>query len=505
MLGKRGLSGENASLMFAPLKRPRSAFLAGMLMLWFLAPRGGVAALDETNCLLSSRSLPRVRALCSTLEVPENPAEPDGASIALSVARIPAQASVPLPDPLVLIAGGPGGSAIDMYLQLRNAFADVLAQRDIVLMDQRGTGRSAEGFECPVPADLDFQTARAELLDTIVASCLDMIERDARFFTTSIAVRDLDALREAIGVEQWNIYGVSYGSRVAQHYLRRYPEHTRAVVLDGAVPPGVVLGPEIAAAAQQALDAIFARCSEDTDCSGRFGDIESKFESIQAELAEGEVRVTRTNSETGENEEIRLYEGHLQGLTRLMSYSHATAALLPLVIDEAFKGEYSTLLAQAELVLGDVDQALSFPMHNTVICSEDFPRMREAATPQSEDTYLAATIVDALVTICERWPAGPVDGDFTEPVVSDRPVLLLSGSNDPATPARYAERIIAEGISNSLHVIAQDQGHGIIAIGCVPQLVNDFIDDAGFAELDPSCVDEARPLPFFLSPAGPAP
>jgi pimeloyl-ACP methyl ester carboxylesterase len=482
--------------------KPLAVALSAMLI---AAPRFALA-LDESSCRLRVRGAPAVLARCSTLEVRENPDDPASSTLPLFVARVPALASVPQPDPLVLIAGGPGQSSVDLYLQLRNAFGGVLAQRDIVLMDQRGTGRSATGYECPTPEDLDIQTAAADLLETLVERCRANVEHDPRFFTTSIAVRDLDTLRAALGIEQWNLYGVSYGTRVAQHYLRRYPEHTRAVVLDGVVPPDLALGPEIAEVAQQALDTIFARCREDAGCRDRFGDLAAKFADVRAALANGGVTVSRTDPETGETEDVPVLEAHLQGLIRLMSYSTATVALLPLVIDDAHAHHYDTLLSQTEMVLGGVDQqSLSFPMHNSVVCAEDLPRVDRDNTRYDEGTYLGATIMDALVAICDNWPAGVVDDDFFLPVASDRPVLILSGGNDPVTPPRYGARVAAEGLRNSLHVIAPEQGHGTVAVGCAPRLIADFVEAAAFTELDADCLDEAVPLPFFLSPAGPAP
>jgi pimeloyl-ACP methyl ester carboxylesterase len=283
------------------------------------AAQASAQTLEEAECRLERPGSDSVLARCSTLRVPEDPAVPDGPMLELAVARIPAQAAAPLPDPLVLIQGGPGGSSIDLYMQLRGAFAGVRQRRDIVVMDQRGTGRSAAGFECETPKDLDIETAAAELLATLVRDCLGAIERDPRVYTTSVAVRDLDALRAALGVETWNIYGVSYGTRVAQHYLRRYPEHTRSVILDGSVPPDTILGPEIADAAQAALDAIFARCAEDRGCAAHFPNLPAKFTELRERFAGGEVQLTRPNPLTGELEQVPIVEGALIGLTRLMS------------------------------------------------------------------------------------------------------------------------------------------------------------------------------------------
>ncbi len=462
-------------------------------------------ALDASPCRIGIPGAPKVLAECSTLSVPENPAEPDGTMLDLAVVRIPALAAAPLADPLVLIQGGPGGSSINLYLQLRNALVGVRRSRDIIVMDQRGTGQSAAGLECATPKDIDFETAPADLLDQLVEECLGSLERDARFYTTSVAVRDLDALREAFGIERWNIYGVSYGTRVAQHYLRRYPQHVRSVVLDGSVPPTTVLGPGIAPAAQAALDAIFRRCADDSACSEQFGSVDGKFAALKERLHGGGVSVTRTNPLSGAIEEVPVSPDALSGLTRLMSYSTTTAALLPLMINEAFEGRYATLLAQSEMILGDVETAINLAMHNSVVCSEDWPRIDRDASALGESTYLGTAVTDALDSLCARWPVGPVDADFHDPVVSESPILFLSGANDPATPSHYVKAIIDGGLTNSLHIIVKHQGHGVVAIGCIPRIVEAFIDAASIAELDASCVEDVWPTPFFLTPAGPAP
>jgi pimeloyl-ACP methyl ester carboxylesterase len=179
------------------------------------------------------------------------------------------------------------------------------------------------------------------------------------------------------------------------------------------------------------------------------------------------------------------------------------------MIDEAYAGRYETLLRQAELVFGDVDQAIGFPMHNSVICSEDYPRLggRLGGTPGEfgAGTYIGGSLIEALATICSQWPVGTVDADFSTPLVSDKPVLLLSGSDDPATPARYAEHIVASGLSRARHIVVADQGHGVVSLGCVPRLAERFIDAASVDGLSSECVDRVLPTPFFLSPAGPAP
>ena len=249
-------------------KRLWAAAVAAAVLSLASPSRTQVAGLDEQSCRLVFDSLPAAFARCAQLSVPEDPARPDGPTIELFVARIAALSSAPKPDPLLIITGGPGQSTVDFYLQMRGAFEQVRRDRDLILVDQRGTGRSASGFTCDAPADLTLSDA-GEVPDGFVEECLAGLEHDPRFYTTSVAVQDLERLRAALDLPQWNIYGVSYGTRVAQHYVRRFPDRARAVILDGVVPGEVALGPEVAVYAQRALDRIFERCANDPQCGAR--------------------------------------------------------------------------------------------------------------------------------------------------------------------------------------------------------------------------------------------
>ncbi|HVY63475.1 MAG TPA: alpha/beta fold hydrolase [Gammaproteobacteria bacterium] len=454
-------------------------------------------SLPLTRCRLDARGVPAVFARCGTLAVPENPAEPGGPTIDLFVARVGALSATPRPDPLLLIAGGPGQSTVDFYLQLRGAFEGARRDRDIVLVDQRGTGRSAAGFTCKTPDDLALDTASPEALGRVIDACKAELKHDARYYTTSVAVRDLDRVRAGLGIERWNVYGVSYGTRVAQHYLRRFPERTRAVVLDGVVPPDLALGPDVAPEAQRALTQIFGRCAADAGCAAKFPDLPAHFRELLA-------RLDAAAHDTG-TAKPPLSALELRALVRFMSYSSATVSLLPVLLTEAYGGNYAPLASHAKTTLRDLPEALSFPMSNSVTCTEDVPFIDADATKDLAGTYLGTAIVDALRLICGRWPVGVRDDDFKQPVISEKPVLLLSGDSDPITPPTYAERVIVDGLTNSKHLIGRNQGHGLVGIGCVPRLLRTFLEQASPKDLDASCLDAEPAPPFFLSLLGPAP
>lgn len=195
----------------------------------------------------------------------------------------------------------------------------------------------------------------------------------------------------------------------------------------------------------------------------------------------------------------------LRALVRFMSYSGATISLLPVLLHEASAGNYTPLANQARTLLRDLPESLSFPMSSSVTCSEDAPFITAEAKEGLDTTYLGTAIVDSLATICAHWPAGVVDEDFRTLVASDKPVLLLSGDTDPITPPAYAERVIAGGLANSVHVIGRDQGHGLVGIGCVPRVLRAFLEDLAPASLDATCLEGEPATPFFLTLLGPAP
>jgi len=481
------------------------AFVAATFVLLAIGLPAARAGLDESPCRLIQDSLPAAFGQCATLTVPRDYAAPDGPGLDLFFARIPALTANPAPDPLVLINGGPGGSAVDLYLQARGAFEPIRRDRDILLLDQRGTGRSLSGLDCELPDDFELVTASQEEIRATVASCIAEFDHDPRFFTTSVAVRDLDTLRAALGIEQWNLYGVSYGTRVGQHYLRRYGAHVRSLILDGVIPAELAVGPAIAADAERALQAIFARCAANAACHARFPNLIDQFATLQQRFAGSSVEVFTADPETGEPKSIELDESHLQGVVRLMSYSDATVALLPLLIDAAYQGNYEPLAAEAELQIAALEESLGFAMHNSVVCTEDAPWFPAGTDADAADLYLGSTVIDGLSAICDSWPAGVIDEDFKQPVQSDRPVLLLSGEHDPVTPPAYAEQAIAGGLSNARHIVGRAQGHSIAAVGCVPKLLREFVLSADPAAPDPACLAAEPPMPFFLSFQGPAP
>ncbi|MBT5218141.1 MAG: alpha/beta fold hydrolase [Woeseia sp.] len=448
---------------------------------------------------------PGIKARCGTLERPENPAAPNGDILELFVAVVPALSLEPDPDPLVPIAGGPGQASSEFYASTASAFEAVRRTRDIVLLDQRGTGKSAP-MTCEADEALaEGRYSRAQAI-TQTEACLLALPHDPRYFTTSVAVQDLEALRLALGYEKFNVYGISYGSRVAQHYMRRYPESTRTVVLDGVVPPQLALGPGIAIEAQKTLDGIFSRCTESTDCGERFPNIETDFMILRSRLAVETVLVQLMNPVTGAADEIVFGNDEMAGALRLLSYHPNTVALMPLLIDQAANGNFRPLAAQAMMISEALSESINIGMHNAVVCTEDAPFFAgESVTQEAlETTYIGPLQLDALSAICSVWPAGVLDDGFKEPVSSDIPVLLLSGEYDPITPPAYGDAAALE-FDNFTHLTGAKQGHGQAPRGCMSNIIGDFVASADLESLETECLERLHAMPFFLDFSGPAP
>ena len=338
-------------------------------------------------------------------------------------------------------------------------------------------------------------------------SCLATLNADPRYYTTATAVADLEQVRAALGYAQWDLYGVSYGTRVAQHYLRRHPDAVRAVVLDGVLPPDQALGPDIAQNAQTALDALFARCAATPACQARFPEPAAQFARLAARLRAAPIDVSTPDPVTGRTVTTTLTYGHLAATVRMLSYAPESAALVPLMLDEAeARANFTPLAVHARRIEAELDQSINVAMHNSVVCSEDVPFYADADTlwPELERTYLGTEQVRMLQTVCAQWPRGPVDDDLREPLHSDTPVLLLSGEFDPVTPPVYAERAAA-GLRSSRLIVAPGQGHGVAGRGCLPDLIGDFVRAGSGAALDTTCVQRLAADPFFVDLMGPPP
>jgi pimeloyl-ACP methyl ester carboxylesterase len=457
--------------------------------------------------LRQALDLTLTQAQCGRLAVPENPAVPHGRQILLRVAVVPAISTRKRPDPLFVLAGGPGMGAAAFYTSVAPVFERIHRDRDIVLVDQRGTGES-NALNCESSEEDLYQSTTAQIVAE-TERCLKMLSAhaDVRFYTTSLAVQDLDRVRAALGYDRINLYGSSYGTIVAQQYVRQFPGRVRSVILDGVVPPQLALGATSALDAQAALSSIFSRCVAQPACHEHFGDPAAAYRQVRDELAGHPVWVDLTDPTSGEPYRLQFTSYHLAMVLRLASYTPELAALLPLDLHEAgASGDYGPLAGQFLLIDRVYGDAVAEGMNDTVVCSEDVPFYHVDSAERAElaRTFLGTSQLDGLQAICKVWPHGPVDTDFHQPLHADVPALLLSGSNDPITPPRYAAQA-SRGFAHSLSLVVPGFGHGQLTDPCMAGVMARFVGQASVSGLDTACTRHLAPMPFFLTRNGPTP
>ena len=471
-----------------------------------LAPPATAQPLALSPCQLPHPlGLTVVAAECGVLEVPENPAAPGGRHIGLHLARVPAINRRRPEDALFVLAGGPGQGAADFFVSVSGSFERIHRDRDIILLDQRGTGGS-QALTCPASEAQLYPASEAEVT-ALASACLAQLRAgaDVAYYTTSVAVTDLERARSALNYPRIDLYGISYGTRVAQHYLRRYPARVRALILDGVVPPTLALGPDVAPAAEAALRRILARCAAQAACRQRFGAPLEDYQAVSHALRAQAVEVSVADPTSAAARRVRLDRDHLATVLRLGAYSADYAALLPLFLGAAAHGDYAPLAAQS-LYLEHSVEGIALGMHNSVVCSEDVPfwKPQDIDRAALDATFMGSGEIDALQALCRSWPRGPVDADFHEALQSAVPALLLSGGDDPVTPPAYAH-LAAVGFSAGRELTLPGFGHGVLGAPCMGRLLAQFLARPEAAALDVSCLAAAAPLPFFTSVNGPSP
>jgi pimeloyl-ACP methyl ester carboxylesterase len=494
------------------MRQPHALLAPAVLAALLFAAAGAAAgepALKLAPCEIKASFGTQTReAECGRWSVAEDPTKPGGKRIELKVAVVRARAKErdKAADPVFFLAGGPGQSAIDGYMAAPQAFERILRKRDVVLLDQRGTGGSNR-MQCPEDRELDGRDAydRARMI-AATRKCLAALPGDPALYTTSLAIDDLDAVRQALGYERINLYGGSYGTRVALSYLKYHEASTRAVIVDAVVPQDMALGPAIAIESQRALDAAFARCATDAVCAAAFPTLAQDFAALAARLKKGPAKVAMRDPVDGKPLETTLSHGEMVGAVRMLLYSPEAVAVLPLLLHQAAAGDLAPLTAQVLLTLRQTTEMIALGMHNSVVCVEDAPFYApDAAGAALEDSsYMGGLASRAIADMCSVWPKGPIKPGFKEPVTSAVPVLLLSGEHDPITPPAYAERA-AKTLQNSRHLVAPGQGHTVLARGCLPKVAAEFLDALDPKGLDAACIKEMGETPLFVRFTGPEP
>jgi pimeloyl-ACP methyl ester carboxylesterase len=463
-----------------------------------------LGTLQFKSCELTQRkSGATTPAFCALFAQPENRAAPAQRMIDLKLALIRSDAEAADADIVVFLAGGPGQAATETWPQVAGAFAPLRKHHHILLLDQRGTGGS-HPLSCNSAKDADQDSFDLETVRRHMRDCLATVAKNADpgAYTTTSAVEDLEAVRQALGAPQFDLVGVSYGTRVAQQYTMHHPDSVRSVVLDSVAPNELALGEDFAVNLEDSLKSQFALCVQNPQCSKVFGDPYASLRKLRDALRANPQDYAFRDPVTFAPVHKRLNVYTLAGLVRLFSYSPESAAVLPLSIAQALQGNYAPLAGQNELLTGDLTELGDNGMQTSVFCAEDADLL--VPRPQDADLLLGTAMIDVLKAECEIWPRGSRPADFHAPLQTAKPVLILEGEFDPVTPPRYGEQVL-KSLANGRMLLAKGQGHNVIGRGCMPKLVGEFVDKLRPKDLDATCLDRLGPIPAFIDFSGPSP
>ncbi len=448
---------------------------------------------------LKQCQLPNVdgSALCGVYDVYENRATKSGQKISLNIVIIPALGPTHLPDPVFWLHGGPGAGATEAVGIAKGGFLEVFRKdRDLVFVDQRGTGKS-NPLKCDIGDDpVDLQTYFGKLFPVAaVRACREKLEKtaDLRMYTTPIAMDDLDEVRDAIGYEKINIVAASYGTIAAQVYMRQHSASVRAAFLVGVATPGVKQPLLFARAAQHALDLVIVDCAADQTCNRAFPNLRSEFQAVLSRFDNGPIEVNMLDVTTKKLRSVRLERENYVERLRLLLYTTTFARYVPLVVHEAYGGNFVPF--ETISVRYNPGSLLARGMYLTVTCSEGVRFIsRSEIVSEAKGTFVGERRVRAHMAACNDWPKGDVPTSFIEPVKSDIPIIMFSGEVDGSSPPWFGKNAVRY-MHNGIQILARYYGHQLDS-PCLWEVMRTFINSASVREIDSSCSENIRRPPF---------
>ncbi len=446
-------------------------------------------------------------AQCGEIEVPEDRGKPDGRKIRIFAAVLSANTLSPKEDPLLILAGGPGQAASTLA-PFVSRLNEVRRARDVVLVDQRGTGRSSP-LHCDAFKPRDDDVLETDPVPRAKACAGELRAQgvDTAQYTTTAWIADLEAMRAALGYARWNLWGGSYGTRVAQEYLRRHPDRIRTVTLDAVVPPAMISTLDVWRTRQATFDRVLGACRDSPACRKRHPDPAALLAEIANALGPAGRDIDAVDPRTGKVTRLHLtFDGALALLQPLI-YAPESSSMLPEMLGLAAAGDFGPLFAATQSTSTNLAEQLNTALHFSVTCAEDVPRITPDLAAKSLAGLPTRAIADNVIAVCNVWPRGSAPADFAQPVVSDKPVLLFSGAMDPVTPPAYGT-LVAKTLSNSRHIIASGYGHIVSPNVCGPRLIASFVEEAGFGKLSTSCIayfEQSRAPPLWPDRLEPQP
>jgi pimeloyl-ACP methyl ester carboxylesterase len=435
--------------------------------------------------------------LCGKLEVFENRQARSGRTIKLNIIVLPALEQSAKQEPLFDLAGGPGGASTEAAGFYATAVRDIRLHRDVVLVDQRGTGQS-NPLQCP--HDTTPQHFLSEMYPIeYVKNCRQVLEQHADLtqYITPIAMDDLDDVRAWLGYERINLFGLSYGSRAALVYMREHPAHVRSVVLMGVDPPYQKLPLYHARDGQRAMYLLLDECAADSRCSATFPHVKQELRRLAAQLKRQPALVSY------EQNKVEITRDVFTEKLRSLLYAPETARRIPFIVHRAAGKDFGPFLNAVVPKDRNAPDFIADGMYLSVTCAEDIPFIDPAfAARLNKGNLFDNYRVVQQRRACRLWPRARLPKDYHQPISSDLPVLVLTGYMDPVTPPQWAEGV-AGHLPNSQNVIIRHNAHlpnGLAHIDCLNKLVLDFLNQGSAKGLDTSCVEQMTPPEFQTRP-----
>ncbi len=436
---------------------------------------------------------------CARVSVLEDRSGRSDRRISIRVAVVPALARVAEPDPVVLLAGGPGQAATSFGPWIDTIFSRVRRRRDILLIDQRGTGASAS-----LGCESDRTHAAFDMAGQEEASraCLASLDRDPRHYTNAPAMEDLDEIRVTLGYSRLNLWAGSYGTRAALVYMHAHPDRVRAAVLDGVAPWSLRFPLHTARDGERALRRLLDDCDVSGDCHGAFPALRDHLAELLRGLEAHPAIVTIRDPLTMQVREIGITREEFAVALRGFLYVGLHASAVPLMIERAYAGDFQPFLALRQAVAIWSAETMTLGLTRSVLCSEDLPRIRDdeidAAT---RHTIVGPAEIALWRTACAPWPRAILPPEHDTALRFDGPVLILSGDLDPVVPPSWGEEVRVT-MPRARHLVAPGVGHNVTPMGCAPDLIATFIERGEAASLDAGCLDGLARPPFVTSMAG---
>jgi len=440
---------------------------------------------------------------CGTLEVFENRTTKKGRMISLNIVVYPATGEKREPDPLVYFAGGPGSAATEDAPFVAQAFAKIRENRDLVFVDQRGTGHS-HPLNCELFDKSDLQSYLGYFFPLEgVRKCRTELESkaDLKLYTTTIAMDDMDEVRAALGYEKLNLFGGSYGTRAALTYLKRYPQRVRAAILQGVAPPNQYMPGDFPVVMERALQGVLAACAADEACNTAFPNVKAEAKAVLDQLIKAPVEVELPKPNSSETVKIKLSRDLAAEAIRYMLYNPVPATRVPATLHLAAQGNFVPLARTALWYRQNLVGSGSNGMYLSITCAEDLPWIKPGEGERlAANTFLGDYRLRQQREACALWPRADVERGYAEPVRADVPVLILTGEWDPVTPPANGDQI-AKTLANSLHIVVPDGAHGLGGLegmDCIDRTLTEFVARGTTKDIDTACVKSVRRKGFAL-------